>query len=513
MDRSDSKLDGSSQIDWTMADRLAEDFELQLKAAESRQEQFNRKSRRHREYWEAFDQWKMSWQTAINARNGIEVYDASGKYKPEISLAKSLDRMVHAIKDYGLENSLHIALSKFLPTDYSAESASYGTAVGIHLLLQMLATVNGGKAATAVVNELWMRERLPDLCNSYFAMNLLPIAERWPVECDVCKHLLDTSSLDQTICLRCAEKRVADCLDEAAPKAKVQSAFDAADLAVKFIYSGIVADGWSCFSKTSPSVDTRIAFARSCIEQANDCERAISYLRSIKVAPDSNVIELEDGEAARSWSELAINGLLFGLALLQRQRDFVSLPINWERSQTGVIWTRNLYLSIQESISKTYRQSKFASELRREIELALADGANAESSALTDDAGLPTADPNDEQLPLVTEDIAKDYLPFCDVKAKHLPADLVVTDKKLRRFLDQATDIRLGNPRGKSGKANRQRLLVHVGDFVRNVPELQQWLKAHDEMPPCDMAERIKAVQVARGSPGSGRSTSKQLPS
>ena len=70
-----------------------------------------------------------------------------------------------------------------------------------------------------------------------------------------------------------------------------------------------------------------------------------------------------------------------------------------------------------------------------------------------------------QQLPIIEDKDLRDYEPFSKIKEKLLPPNFLITEKQLKRFLDQTPEIRTGRPLGRSGKGNQKRLLVHRNDF------------------------------------------------
>lgn len=102
-------------------------------------------------------------------------------------------------------------------------------------------------------------------------------------------------------------------------------------------------------------------------------------------------------------------------------------------------------------------------------------------------------------LPIITKEKAEDYLPFSVIKAQNLPTDLVVSDKVLRDFL-VSTGVRMGNPVTSTGVPNKKRLLVHIVDFVKNIPELRERWKAkrkenNDDSEQSEVEHRKKILQ------------------
>lgn len=120
----------------------------------------------------------------------------------------------------------------------------------------------------------------------------------------------------------------------------------------------------------------------------------------------------------------------------------------------------------------------------------------------------------DGTLPVIVGDAQRDYLLFSKIKSEHIPSELFVKDKQLKSFLDQATDIRQGRPPGKNGTANKQKLLIHVGDFVQALPELRQWLNALNasDSEPDDREYRQEQIRKGKEKAGSRNATSRQLP-
>lgn len=105
--------------------------------------------------------------------------------------------------------------------------------------------------------------------------------------------------------------------------------------------------------------------------------------------------------------------------------------------------------------------------------------------------GKPTGSLNDDAL--------KDYETATDIRTKRTPAGIVLDHRRLVKFLALHQTIRRTRPLGNDGKPRKNRLLIHLGDWVKHQDALTEWDKADsdsiDTASDGEIAERTVAVR------------------
>ncbi|MBC8355099.1 MAG: hypothetical protein H8E66_24240 [Planctomycetes bacterium] len=90
----------------------------------------------------------------------------------------------------------------------------------------------------------------------------------------------------------------------------------------------------------------------------------------------------------------------------------------------------------------------------------------------------------------------RDYVSATEIRTKHSPPGIVLDNRRLVRFLLIHSSIRTVRPPGKDGKPRKNRLLVHLADWVKHQDALKEWDTAENgTSSESEVVERIAAVR------------------
>lgn len=135
------------------------------------------------------------------------------------------------------------------------------------------------------------------------------------------------------------------------------------------------------------------------------------------------------------------------------------------------------------------------------LEIAKADNA----SPRDDDAPEPPTATHTEAATTESEDGTsatvdlRDYVSATEIRTKHTPEGIVLDQRRLVKFLNFHQSIRTERPRGKDGKPRKNRLLVHLADWVKHLDALKEWdapdNDSIDAVPVSEIAKRAAAIR------------------
>jgi len=94
----------------------------------------------------------------------------------------------------------------------------------------------------------------------------------------------------------------------------------------------------------------------------------------------------------------------------------------------------------------------------------------------------------------------QDYLSATEIRTKHTPPGVVLEHRRLVKFLSTHPAIRTANPPGNDGNPRKNRLIVHLADWIKHQDALKEWDTAYrnlpiDAVPVSEIEKRTAAVR------------------